>query len=103
MHLIQVVEDNTKMMTGYEEHTFRCPGCHEVERRPVFTERRKAPIRRNVQIVDYPDGSYAAQDTKSGMVVMHHRNRERLRELCEWIGWRVVAAAPHSTDRAMSG
>jgi hypothetical protein len=67
----------------------------------VFTEGRKGTIRRNVRIVPHPkyQSSYAAQDTKSGMVIMLHQDRNRLRELCEWIGWRVVdGAASISTD-----
>ncbi|SRR6266508_3467429 len=58
--------------------------------RLIFTS--KAPVRRNVQIVHDPDRepAYAAQDTKSGMIVMRQQDRERLRSLCEWIGWRVV-------------
>jgi hypothetical protein len=99
--LVQVSEDKTKIVTGYEQHTFECFGCREVEHRSVFTEGSKGPIRRNVQIVAHPkyEGSYAAQDTKSDMVVMLHQDRNRLRELCEWIGWRVVdGAAPSSTD-----
>jgi hypothetical protein len=97
MHLVQVSEDKTKIVAGYEQHTFECSGCREVEHRSVFTEGSKGPIRRNVQIVAHPkyEGSYAAQDTKSDMVVMLHQDRNRLRELCEWIGWRVVdGAAP---------
>ena len=101
MRLVQVSDDETKMDLGYEQHIFECSGCREVEHRPVFTEGRKGPIRRNVRIVLHPkyESSYAAQDTKSGMVIMLHQDRNRLRELCEWIGWRVVdGAASISTD-----
>ena len=51
MRLLQVAEDKTKMVTGYEQHTFECSGCREVEQRLVFNTDRKGPIRRNVQIV----------------------------------------------------
>ena len=90
------------MVTGYEQHTFECSGCREGEQRLVFNTDRKKPIRRNVQIVRHAKyaGSYSAQDTKSGMVVMFHKDRERLRELSEWMGWRVVdGAASNSPDR----
>ena len=95
MRLLQVVEEMTMMVTGYEKHSFECSGCREVEQRLVFTK-RKGPIRRNVQIIQHAkyEGSYAAQDTKSGTVVMVHQDRERLRELCEWMRWRVVDASP---------
>jgi hypothetical protein len=33
--------------------------------------------------------AYAAKDTKSGQVVMRNQDRDRLWELCNWIGWRV--------------
>ena len=79
MHLVQVVEDEAKMVAGYEQHKFECSSCHEVEHRPVVKEGKKRPVRRNVQIVQHPkyEGSYAAQDTKSGMIVMVHQDRER--------------------------
>jgi hypothetical protein len=95
MRLVQVVEEKNMMVTGYEKHSFECSGCREVEQRLVFTE-HKGPIRRNVQIIQHAkfEGSYAAQDTKSGRVVMVQQDRERLRELCEWMRWRVVDAAP---------
>jgi hypothetical protein len=37
MRLVQVVPDDTMPVPGYEHHTLECPGCHEVERRLVFT------------------------------------------------------------------
>jgi hypothetical protein len=52
MHLVQV-EDDAMRARGYEQQTFECSSCHEVEHRPVFNE-RKTVIRRNVQIVQYP-------------------------------------------------
>jgi hypothetical protein len=78
----------------------RFPGpALQVEYRPVFNERKKA-IRRNVQIIQHPkhEGSFAAQDTKSCIIVLVHQDRERLRELCEWMGWRVVAARYRSSE-----
>jgi hypothetical protein len=89
MRLVEAVQDKTMMVTRCERHTFECPGCREIEYRLIAS---KGPIRRNVQIVHDPDRepAYAAKDTKSGMVVMRQQDRERLRSLCEWIGWRVV-------------
>jgi len=99
LKLVQVAEDEAKMTAGYEQHTFECSSCHGVERRPVFNE-SKRPIRRLVQIVQDPrnEGSFAAQDTKSGVIILVHQDRERLRELCEWMGWRVVAANARSSS-----
>jgi hypothetical protein len=99
LHLVHVVEDEAKTAGVYEKHTFECSSCHEVEHRPVFNE-RKRPIRRTVQIIQHPkyEGSLAAQDMKSGMIIMVHQDRERLRELCEWMGWRVVAASTRPSE-----
>jgi hypothetical protein len=33
---------------------------------------------------------------------MRHRDRECLRELCEWIGWRVVDGAVSNADDKMA-
>jgi transposase len=45
MHLVQV-EDDAMRARGYEQQTFECSSCHEVEHRLVFNERKTA-IRRN--------------------------------------------------------
>ena len=37
MHLTQVVEDHTMMVSGYEHRTFQCSACPEVERRLMFS------------------------------------------------------------------
>jgi hypothetical protein len=37
MRLVQVVPDDTMPVPGYEHHTLACPGCHDVERRLVFS------------------------------------------------------------------
>jgi hypothetical protein len=46
MHLVQVVEDNTMMVPGYEHHTFMCSGCSEVERRLAFRPPGTRPVTR---------------------------------------------------------
>jgi len=43
MRLVQVVPDDAMPVPGYEHHTLECPGCHEVERRLVFT-RESEPV-----------------------------------------------------------
>ena len=91
MHLVHVAGDDTMMVRGYEHHTFECSGCPEVERRLTFTRAGRSATGRIVQIGHGThEAQYAAKDTKSGMVVMRNQDRERLRELCEWMGWRVV-------------
>ena len=100
MHLVQVAGDDTMMVRGYEHHTWECPVCREVERRLVFNRARRSPTGRIVEICPDADRSvYAAMDTKSGLVVMRNQDPNRLRELCNWIGWRVVnSTVPHADD-----
>ncbi len=38
MILMNVVEDDTMAVPGFEHHTFMCSECHDVERRLVFTK-----------------------------------------------------------------
>jgi hypothetical protein len=91
MHLVEVRGDDTMMVRGYEHHTFECRSCGEIERRLTFSSAKRAPTGRIVQICHDPDeATYAAKDTKLGMVVMRNRDHQRLRELCEWIGWGVM-------------
>src|SRR6516165_4847862 len=48
---------------------------------------------RVVQIHHDPDDdTYVATDTKSGLRVLRHRDRARLRAMCDRIGWHVVDA-----------
>jgi hypothetical protein len=103
MRLVEAVQDKTMTVTRCERHMFECAGCGEIEYRLIAS---KGPIRRNVQIVHNPDHepAYAAKDTKSGMVVMRQEDRERLRSLCDWMGWRVVDGRIAGTaDSAVAG
>lgn len=48
---------------------------------------------RVVQIHHDPgDATYVATDAKSGLCVLRHRDRARLRAMCDRIGWQVVEA-----------
>jgi hypothetical protein len=38
MILMNVVQDDTMAVPGFEHHTFKCSECHDVERRLVFTK-----------------------------------------------------------------
>jgi hypothetical protein len=99
MHLVEVTRDDTLMVRGYEHHTFKCPACREVERRLVFNSAKRPPTGRIVQIVHDPhETTYVARDTKSGLVVMRNKDRERLRELCDWIGWGVDSTEAGAHD-----
>src|SRR5262245_28441287 len=44
MHLIEVAPDKTKMVPGYEQHTFECSSCHDHVRQLVFTPRAIEPL-----------------------------------------------------------
>jgi hypothetical protein len=44
MHLIEVAPDKTKMVPGYEQHTFECSSCHEQVRQLVFIPRAIEPL-----------------------------------------------------------
>ena len=97
MHLVQVASDNTMMVPGYEHHTFECPACRDVERRLTFNRARRSPTGRIVEIGhDADQGAYTARDTTSGLVVMRNQDRDRLRELCNWVGWRTVRSGVSS-------
>jgi hypothetical protein len=41
MHLMHVVQDDTKPVPGYEHRTFMCAACGEIERRLVFTRKNR--------------------------------------------------------------
>lgn len=50
-------------------------------------------LSRVVQIHHDPgDATYVATDAKSGLCVLRHRDRARLRAMCDRIGWQVVEA-----------
>jgi hypothetical protein len=38
MVLMNVVQDDTMPVPGFEHHTFMCSECHDVERRLIFTK-----------------------------------------------------------------
>jgi hypothetical protein len=44
MHLIEVAPDKTKMVPGYEQHTFECSSCHDHVRQLVFIPRAIEPL-----------------------------------------------------------
>ena len=40
MRLVQVTEDTTMLVSGYEHHTWQCSGCSTIERRMTFTREK---------------------------------------------------------------
>jgi hypothetical protein len=40
MRLVQVTEDNTMLVSGYEHHTWQCSSCAIIERRMTFTREK---------------------------------------------------------------
>src|SRR6476659_4322693 len=42
MRLVEVVQDTTMLVPGYEHHTWQCSGCSTVEQRLTFS-REKTP------------------------------------------------------------
>src|SRR5262245_20773041 len=46
MHLIEVAPDKTKMVPGYEQHTFECSSCHDQVQQLVFIPRAIEPVNR---------------------------------------------------------
>jgi hypothetical protein len=48
---------------------------------------------------DGDNAGYVAQDTKSGMIVLRYPDSERLREMCEWLGWQVTDAPVPGSDQ----
>jgi hypothetical protein len=53
MILMNVVQDETMPVPGFEQRTFMCSGCYDVERRLAFIppdERRQDPIQEPIQV-----------------------------------------------------
>jgi hypothetical protein len=50
MHLIEVAPDKTKMVPGYEQHTFECSSCHEQVRQLVFIPRAIEPLNEETRL-----------------------------------------------------
>lgn len=47
---------------------------------------------------DDENAGYVAQDTKSGMIVLRYQDSQRLREMCDWMGWQVAEDPVASSD-----
>jgi hypothetical protein len=44
MQLVEVIQDHTMLIRGYEQHAFECPECHDVERRLAFQRDPSPPV-----------------------------------------------------------
>ena len=51
MRLLQVVEDTTMLVSGYEHQTWQCSGCSSVEQRTTFTGKKSQAHRVLVELV----------------------------------------------------
>jgi hypothetical protein len=47
---------------------------------------------------DDENAGYVAQDTKSGMIVLRYQDSQRLREMCDWMGWQVAEDPGAASD-----
>src|SRR5260221_2211238 len=86
---IEMVRSSTRWSQPTRSLTDRMPG--------------RSLSSRVVQIHHDPDdATYVAMDTKSGLSVLRHRDRARLRAMCDRIGWQVVEAdiAARTTERS---
>lgn len=62
MTLVQVVEDTTKFVSGYEHHTWQCSGCAVLEERMIFTrEKTPVPAARSEPAPTVPEPTQAVQ------------------------------------------
>ena len=62
MTLVQVVEDTTKFVSGYEHHTWQCSGCSVLEERMIFTrEKTPVPAARSEPAPTVPEPTQAVQ------------------------------------------
>jgi len=53
MILMNVIQDETMPVPGFEHRTFMCSECHDVERRLAFiphAERRQDPVQEPIQV-----------------------------------------------------
>src|SRR5262245_12819904 len=77
---IEMVRSSTRWSQPTRSLTDRMPG--------------RSLSSRVVQIQHDPDAdaTYVATDTKSGLRVLRHRDRARLRAMCDRIGWQVIEA-----------
>ena len=44
MRLVEVVEDTTMLVSGYEHQTWQCSGCSGVEQRMTFSSKKPKPF-----------------------------------------------------------
>ena len=122
MRVVQTDQHDNMMVAGYVQQRLECTGCHEVETRMVFDRSpalspneggaggRAQSVRSLRAKISGPsrfvrihhdhgeNAGYLAQDTKSGMVVLRYPDSERLREMCEWMGWQVTDDPVPSMD-----
>src|SRR2546422_7029796 len=70
MHLIEVAPDKTKMVPGYEQHTFECSGCHDHVRQLVFIPRAIGPIPMTTHMALIGDAARTARAKSSPLGIV---------------------------------
>jgi len=79
MRLVEVVEDTTMLVSGYEHQTWQCPGCDTVEQRTTFI--RKKPF--DEKLRDLMERATALKEAvaESKQRAQFNRNRDKLRSV----------------------
>ena len=66
------------------------------EKSPAVVQTKSIPAERKSPVIvvqiyhDAQKAKYVARDIKSGLGVLRHENRARLREMCDRLGWQIV-------------
>ena len=66
------------------------------EKSPAVVQTKSIPAERKSPVIvvqihhDARKAKYVAKDIKSGLGVLRHENRARLREMCDRLGWQIV-------------
>jgi hypothetical protein len=79
MHLIQVVQDDTMPVPGFEHHTFMCSACDDVERRLVFTRDGRESDAESVPVAPPTVLAVAEQDERIDVPGLFRRVVAKLR------------------------
>ena len=79
MRLVEVVEDTTMLVSGYEHQTWQCSGCDTVEQRTTFI--RKKPF--DEKLRDLMERATALKEAvaESKQRAQFNRNRDKLRSV----------------------
>src|SRR6516225_6955174 len=82
MRLVEVVEDTTMLVSGYEHQTWQCSGCSAVEQRMTFTGKK----RRTHQAPLGPVHMGSVEPAQTAAVDTSRMTRECQVRFCERLG-----------------